>query len=62
MTNPIETNRQKPKSATVDGNTATQHSLPDQIKADQYLKGKEATSGSKRGFQLGKFKPPGATG
>lgn len=61
MSDSIETNKDKPKSATVDGNTVTQHSLPDQIEADRYLREKNAVKGQKRGLNYTRFRPPGAT-
>jgi len=40
----IKQNAQGPKQASVDGVTAQQHSLVDQIAADKYLAGKEAAA------------------
>ena len=42
--NAIRQNAQGPESATADGVKVSQHSLPDQIAADQYLAGKETVS------------------
>ena len=46
----IAANANKPKTATVDGASAAQHSLPDQIAADRYAKANAA--GSVKGFGL----------
>lgn len=46
-----------PKSATGDNGSATQHSLPDLIQADQYLAGKRRQG---FGFKLGKIVAGGA--
>jgi len=55
----IEASASEPQSMTVDGNTATQHSLKDLIAADEYLKANAANASEKRGFQIQRFKPPG---
>ena len=55
----IEQNAQGPKSATVDGESATAHSLREQIEADRYLKSEAAAKSKKRGLNLQKLKPPG---
>ena len=51
----IETNAKNPKKVSVDGESVEQHSLADQIKADQYLNNKAATSG--QGIRLSKIVP-----
>lgn len=60
----LATNATKPASASVDGRSASQHNLKDQIAAAKYLAEKDAldqASGNKAlGFRLYKFKPPGA--
>ena len=55
----IEENAKDPKKAAVDGEMAEQHSLSDQIEADQYLLNKKAASKKGLGFRLIKFIPPG---
>lgn len=57
----IQTNAGGPKKASRDGESAEQHSLPDQIAADKYLRSREATRSRGRGVQITKMKPPGAT-
>lgn len=49
-----------PKTMTVDGTTATQHDLAQQIEADRYLAAKNATRKKGLGIVLGRFKPPGS--
>jgi hypothetical protein len=56
----IETNVAQPKSATVDGNSASQHPLPQQIEADRYIKSIAAASSAKRGLNISKLSPPGS--
>lgn len=43
----IETNAQGPKQVNSDGHSATQHSLPEQIAADEYVKNQRAGSRTK---------------
>jgi len=59
LSDQIETNAQAPKSVTVDGSTATQHSLKDQIEADKYLGAKVGATKSKFGVRIGQFTQPG---
>ena len=51
----IETNAKNPKKVSVDGEAVEQHSLADQIKADQYLNNKAAITG--QGIRLSKIVP-----
>jgi hypothetical protein len=60
LSDQIEESAQKPKSATTDAGTVTQHSLSEQIEADQYLKANEAAASTRRGIVLQRFKPPGS--
>lgn len=52
-------NADKPKKATIDGNTVEQHSLKDQIEYDRYQASKTASQEKKRGLNLAKLKHPG---
>ena len=60
LTTDIETNAQGPKAAAGDGHSATAHSLPDQIMADEYLKANAANKTARRGLVIQKLKPPSA--
>lgn len=55
----IEQNAKGPKQASVDGVSAQQHSLPDQIAADKYLAAKKASANPARAFTRVKIIPPG---
>ena len=55
----IQQNASGPQQATVDGVTAQQHSLPDQIAADKYLAGKAALGKRNFGLTRAKIVPPG---
>ena len=52
LTPDIETNAAGLKRATVDGNSAENHSIPDQIAADRYLQSQTARSGKRPGIRL----------
>jgi len=52
-------NATKPQTVSVDGMTATQHPLPDQIAADRYLQGKQAQKKKWKGLLLQKIQFPG---
>jgi hypothetical protein len=56
----IRDNAEAPAQATVDGQSARQHPLRDQIEADRYLESKKATR--KRGLPIKilRLRPPGA--
>lgn len=47
------------KQVTVDGVTMVQHSLPDLIAADRYLKGQAAARSPSRGLRFTKLVRPG---
>ena len=49
-----------PANAAVDGQSVEQHGLRDQIEADRYLSGKEATRKKGLGIKIVKLEPPGA--
>ena len=57
----IEQNSLGPRSATVGGDTVTQHSIQDQIAADRYLASRRAASNGTLGFGIRtqRIKPPG---
>jgi hypothetical protein len=58
--NAIRQNAQGPESAEVDGVKVKQHPLPDQIAADKYLAGKEASRRNPaKAFTRVKIVPPG---
>jgi len=48
-----------PRRATIDGNTAEQHNLRDQIEADKYLSSKTAAQKRGLGIRCAKIRPPG---
>lgn len=50
----------EPKSATADGVTVTQHSLPDRIAAEKYERAKVQARDKYRGIRFAKAVPPGA--
>lgn len=56
----IKDNAAGPAKASVDGQSVEQHALRDQIEADRYLAGKEATRKKGLGVKLVKLEPPGA--
>jgi len=56
----IESNAKGPRQATADGVTVQQHSLKDQIAADQYLADKEVAKNPARALVRVKIVPPGA--
>ena len=60
LSGPIETNAQNPAEAAGDSIRVKQHSLPDQIAADRYLKSNAANKSKTRGLLLTKLSPPGA--
>ena len=53
----IETNAKNPKRVSVDGEAVEQNSLPDQIKADQYLNNKATAAAGGQGIRLSKIVP-----
>ena len=62
LTDAIESNAQAPASASTDGFSAQQHSLPDQIAADQHVAANAAVTRDTRtlGVRFAKIVPPGA--
>ncbi len=56
----IRENAAGPKSAEVDGRKVEQHSLKDQIAADEYLAKKKAMRAAGCGLRVTKLCPPGA--
>ena len=56
----IRENAAGPKSAEVDGRKVEQHSLRDQIAADEYLAKKKAARSPGCGLRITKLCPPGA--
>jgi len=57
----IEDNASGPKKAKGDSGEVWQHPLDEQIEADRYLASKKAgAGGSKKGFKLARFTPPGS--
>lgn len=57
----LETNVAAPKSMTVDGNTASQHPIADQIDFLDRKAANDAASSAKRGVVFQRMKPPGTT-
>ena len=51
----IKRNASGPKSAEVDGQKVEQHSLPDQIAADEYLASKKAVKSRTSGLKISKL-------
>lgn len=58
----IEDNATGPKSVTVDGNNVQQHSLKEQMEADEYLANKQNNSRSALPIRMAKLKPGSALG
>ena len=56
----IMENASGPKSAEVDGQKVEQHSLPDQIAADEYLAKKKVMQGRGTGLKITKMHHSGA--
>ena len=56
----IKRNASGPKSAEVDGQKVEQHSLPDQIVADEYLASKKAVKSRTSGLKISKLCHSGA--
>lgn len=57
----IHENAQGPAEVTGDSGSMKQHPLRDQIEADRYLTSREASRSRKRGLNLAKLSPPGAS-
>lgn len=60
LTDVIQTNATGPKRAQGDTGSVEQHSIPDQIAADQYLHAKEAAKKRGHGLRPIQVVPPGA--
>lgn len=58
----IPASAMSPKSATVDGDTATAHPLPDVIAAERYAASKAAMAAGGPFLRRQRQIPPGATG
>lgn len=56
----IELNALGPKMVRRADESVDQHSIEDQIKADQYLKSKDAAATPSRGIRFTKLRSPGA--
>ena len=56
----IKRNASGPKSAEVDGQRVEQHSLPDQIAADEYIASKKAVKSRTSGLKISKLCHSGA--
>ena len=56
----IRKNASGPKSAEVDGQKVEQHSLQDQIAADEYLASKKAVKSRNSGLKITKLSHSGA--
>ena len=56
----IRKNAAGPKSAEVDGQKVEQHSLKDQIAADEYLASKKAVKSRNSGLKIAKLSHSGA--
>jgi hypothetical protein len=56
----IKRNASGPKSAEVDGQKVEQHSLQDQIAADEYLASKKAVKSRNSGLKISKLCHSGA--
>jgi len=59
LKNAIKTNAKGPRQATADGVTIQQHSLKDQIAADQYLEQKAVAKNPARALTRVRIIPPG---
>ncbi len=61
LTESIADNAAAPRKVSGDAGSVEQHSLTDQIKADKYLRSKQATTGAGLGIKLHKITPDGTT-
>ena len=57
----LRENAQGPAEVTGDSGSMKQHPLRDQIEADRYLRSHDASRSKKRGLNLAKLSPPGAS-
>ena len=60
MSDAIAENAGGPKSVKADGVEVAQHSLPDQIEADKYVRAKAAMVDPTKAFTRVRIVPPGA--
>ena len=56
----IRDNAVQPAEASVDGQSAKQHSLRDQIEADRFLQSRQASRRKGLPIKILRLKPPGA--
>jgi hypothetical protein len=61
LTDTIRENAQGPAEVTGDSGSMKQHPLHEQVEADRYLSSRDATRRRKRGLNLAKLSPPGAS-
>lgn len=61
LSDAIQENASGPLKAQGDSGSMEQHSLPDQIAADRYLRSVEATKTKRRGLRFSKLVPPGSS-
>ena len=60
VSNAIDQNARGPKSVRVGGESVEQHSIQDQIAADQYAKAQSAAAKNHLGVRFIQIIPPGA--
>jgi hypothetical protein len=60
LTDAIAENLQKPKQASVDGQSVSTHSLPEQIEAAKFVAAENAKAVKGFGLSFAKIVPPGA--
>lgn len=58
----IAENALQPQSVTIDGQTVSEHSLPDQIAAAKFLASQTDAQATGLGIRFSKIIPPGALG
>lgn len=58
--NTVKEAMSQPKKGTIDGQSFEQHSLPELIAADKYVRGQEAAKKRGCGVRFAKFKSGGA--
>ena len=61
LTDRIKESAQEPSEVTGDSGSMKQHPLKDQIEVDRYLSSRDASRSKKRGLNLTKLSPPGAS-
>lgn len=55
----IQANAAGPKKVSNETTSVEQHSIPDQIAADNHIRNQNAVAGRKLGVRFGKFTSPG---